>query len=82
MKTKYTQTDKVLDFINHAGFITTRHAQSLHILSPRAIIKKAKEELGMRDMTITTKNGKRIKIDYTSRKAALGYMRKIGGRVA
>jgi len=82
MKTKQTQTEQVLDFIRHAGYITTRQAQSLHILSPHEIIRKVKKEIDMRGMTITTQSGKRIKIHYTNRKAALGYMRKIGGRVA
>jgi hypothetical protein len=82
MKTKQTQTEQVLDFIRHAGFITTRQAQRLNINSPNQIIKLVKKEIDMLDMFIFTKQGKRIKIHYTNRKAALGYMRKIGGRVA
>ena len=81
-KKKQTQTQDVKDFIRHAGFITTRQAQSLHILSPNQIIKLVKKDIDMAEMFIRTKNGKRIKIHFTNRKAALGYMRKIGGRVA
>jgi len=82
MKPKKTQTEQVAEFIRHAGFITTRQAQSLHILSPNQIIKLVKKEIDMAEMFIRTKGGKRIKIHFTNRKAALGYMRKIGGRVA
>jgi hypothetical protein len=82
MKTKKTQTEQVADFIRHAGFITVRQAQRLNINSPHEIIRKTKEQIALSEMYVRSKEGSRFKIFFTNRKAALGYMRKIGGRVA
>jgi hypothetical protein len=82
MKTKQTQEELVAEFIRNAGFITTRHAQQLHICSPNEIIRRIKRDIGLSALHALTKEGKRIKIHYTSKKAALGYVKFIGGRVA
>jgi len=79
---KQTQEEIMSEFISTTGFITTRQAQSLNICSPNEIIRRIKHSLGLCAFYALTREGKRIKIHYTNRKAALGYMRKIGGRVA
>ena len=80
-KKKQTQAEQVAEFIENAGFITTKQAQSLHILSPNQIIKLVKKQIDMMEMFAMTKERKRIKIHYTSKKAALGYIKFIGGSV-
>ena len=82
MKTKQTQEQLVTEFIENAGFITTRQAAQLNINNPYEIIRQVKKDIPMSEMKVQTKAGQYIKIHYTSKRAALGYVRFIGGRVA
>jgi len=82
MKTKQTQEQMVAEFIRNAGFITTRQAAQLNINNPYEIIRQVKKDIPMAEMKVQTKAGAYIKIHYTSKRAALGYVRFIGGRVA
>jgi len=79
---KQTQEEIMSEFISTTGFITTRQAQSLNICSPNEIIRRIKHGLGLCAFYALTREGKRIKIHYTDRRAAINYVQNIGGRLA
>ena len=82
MKTKKpTQEQVAAEFIREAGFITTRQAAQLNINNPYEIIRQVKKDVQMSEMKIQTKTGAYIKVHYTSKRAALGYVKFIGGSV-
>ena len=82
MKTKKpTQEQVAAEFIREAGFITTRQAAQLNMNNPYEIIRRVKQRIQMSDILVKSKSGSRFKIHYTSKKAALGYVKFIGGSV-
>lgn len=84
MKTKKpTQLQQITEYIDHAGFVTNDIImRKLFINNPFARIMELKTDINLKDMRVRTLSGKYIKVFYTSKKAALGYVKRIGGRVA
>lgn len=74
------QKELIKSFIREAGFITHRIAiEKLKINSPFQYVQALKPELKLDHLWALTKSGRRVKIFYTSRKAAAGYVKFIGG---